>query len=66
VACGCGPCRLTVGGRPATLSSNEEGPDTLTVPLDSRRVLTVYVKQEDVPVTREQLIRFAEGITIMG
>jgi hypothetical protein len=58
--------RLTVGGRPATLSGNEEGPDTLTVPLDSRRVLTVYVKQEDVPVTREQLIRFTEGITVNG
>jgi len=56
--------RLTVGGRRATLSDNPEGPDSLTVPLDSRRVLTVYVKQEDVPLTREQLIRFAEGTTL--
>ncbi|RSM65436.1 hypothetical protein DMB66_16435 [Actinoplanes sp. ATCC 53533] len=58
--------RLIVGGRRATLSGNEDGPGSLTVPLDSRRVLTVYVKQEDVPVTREQLIRFAEGITVNG
>lgn len=58
--------RLTVGGRRATLSDNPEGPDTLTVALDSRRVLTVYLKQKDIPVTREQLIRFTEGITVNG
>lgn len=58
--------RLTIGGRPATLSGNEEGPLTLTVPLDARRVLVVDATQEDVPLTREQMIRFAEGIAITG
>jgi hypothetical protein len=38
----------------------------LTVQLDSKRVLSVAVDQEDVPLDREQLIRFAEGITVLG
>ena len=58
--------RLTIGGRPATLASTDEGPMTLTVPLTAGRQLTVDVTQEDVPLTREQLIRFAEGVTVNG
>jgi hypothetical protein len=58
--------RLTVRGRPATLASNDEGPMRLTVPLEPERALTIDVTQEDVPLTREQLIRFAEGVTVGG
>ena len=58
--------RLTIGGRPATLMSTDEGPMTLTLPLTAGRQLTVDVTQEDVPLTREQLIRFAEGVTVTG
>jgi hypothetical protein len=39
---------------------------TLTLPLTAGRQLTVDVTQEDVPLTREQLIRFAEGVTVTG
>jgi hypothetical protein len=38
----------------------------LTIPLAGDRVLLVDVTQEDVPLTREQLIRFAEGVTVTG
>ena len=57
---------LTVGGRAATLASNDEGPMTLTIPLAGERALQIDVTQEDVPLTREQLIRFAEGVSVTG
>ncbi|WP_433716963.1 hypothetical protein ACQP2Y_23785 [Actinoplanes sp. CA-051413] len=56
--------RLTVGGRQATLETSDQGPDALHVRLDARRLLSITVEQEDVPLTRDQLIRFAEGVTV--
>jgi hypothetical protein len=58
--------RLTIGGRAATLASNDEGPMALTIPLAGERALRIDVTQEDVPFTRAQLIRFAEGVTVTG
>lgn len=58
--------RLTVGGRPAVLRTSEQGPGPLDVQLDARRLLSVAVEQSDVPLTRDQLIRLAEGITVTG
>jgi hypothetical protein len=56
--------RLTIHGRPATLEASDQGPETLNVRLDSKRLLSITVFQEDVPLTRDQLIRFAEGVTV--
>ncbi|MEU8615328.1 hypothetical protein AB0C29_45835, partial [Actinoplanes sp. NPDC048791] len=56
--------RLTIGGRPATLEASDQGPGTLNVRLDKKRLLSIAVEQADVPLTRDQLIRFAEGITV--
>ncbi|MEU8233096.1 hypothetical protein AB0C12_26250 [Actinoplanes sp. NPDC048967] len=56
--------RLTIGGRPATLESSDQGPGTLNVRLDAKRLLSIAVEQADVPLTRDQLIRFAEDITV--
>jgi hypothetical protein len=36
------------------------------VRLDKKRLLSIAVEQADVPLTRDQLIRFAEGITVPG
>jgi hypothetical protein len=57
--------QLTVGGRPATLEASDPGPGTLNVRLDEKRLLSVAVEQADVPLTRDQLIRFAEGVTVL-
>jgi hypothetical protein len=56
--------RVTVAGRAATMAVSDEGPLALTMQLDGRRVLAIDVTREDVPLTREELIRFAAGVTV--
>ncbi|GAA3952414.1 hypothetical protein [Actinoplanes auranticolor] len=58
--------QLTVRGEPATLETSDRGPVALTVRLDAQRLLSVTVEQNDLILTRDQLIRFAEGITVPG
>jgi hypothetical protein len=57
--------QLSVGGHRATLSKDgDDRPEQLIVALDGSRNLVVGVAQDDVPLTRERLIRLAEGITV--
>jgi hypothetical protein len=55
---------LTVGGRPATLLNSDEGPVELAVALDPEHALVVSVRHDDVPLTRDELVRFTEGVTV--
>jgi hypothetical protein len=52
---------LTVGGRPARFST-----DTLRITLGNHRFLYVRADQETVPLTSDELVRFAGGIRIVG
>lgn len=59
--------RLTVAGRPATLLQGEpDEPVELGVELANRRTLSITVERDDIPLTREQLIQFAEGVSVSG
>lgn len=52
---------LTVGGRPATFDV-----DGLRISLGNHRFLHVSTTAEIVPLTSDELVRFAEGIRITG
>jgi hypothetical protein len=54
---------VTVAGRPGMVTTSGT---TLTARLDPERYLTVDVNQADVPLTRDELIRFAEGVAVNG
>ncbi|AGZ43083.1 hypothetical protein [Actinoplanes friuliensis] len=56
--------KITLNGRPAWISEGDDGPSELTSTLTGKRTLTIYLDREDVPLTREELIRFAEGVAV--
>jgi hypothetical protein len=53
--------RLIVGGRPATFNANE-----IRIEFGAGRVLSIRADPELTPLTRAELIRFAEGVGVAG
>ena len=54
---------LTVAGRPAVINSTGT---SIKVPLSGSRSLVISVEPDDVPLSRDDLIRFAEGVRVAG